>query len=130
VINFSVTCDMLVVFSTNKTDLRDKTDILLKVALNTINLSLNLKLLFTICNHFFYFNLMLLPVSPVLLNVEVGRVVSGGTVSHLLRFVELNDISVAPYSFRIWHIKSPMLVRLICITFNDVRYPEIITFMP
>jgi len=48
VINFSVTCDMLVVFSTNKTDLRDKTDILLKVALNTISLNLNIKLLFTI----------------------------------------------------------------------------------
>jgi len=37
VIKLSVTCDRSVVFSTNKTDCHDKTEILLKVALNTIN---------------------------------------------------------------------------------------------
>ena len=35
----SVTCDRLVVFSNNKTDLHDITEILLKVALNTIILT-------------------------------------------------------------------------------------------
>ena len=73
---------------------------------------------------------MLLPVNPVLLNVEVDRVVSAGTVSHLLRFIALKDISVAPILFRIWHIKSPVLVRLIRNTFNVARYPEIMTFTP
>jgi hypothetical protein len=34
---FNVTCDKSVVFSTNKTDRQDITEILLKVVLNTIN---------------------------------------------------------------------------------------------
>ena len=34
--SLSVTCNRLVVFSTNKTDSQDRTEILLKVALNTI----------------------------------------------------------------------------------------------
>ena len=37
--SLSVTCDMSVVFSTNKTDRHDITEILLKVALNNINLN-------------------------------------------------------------------------------------------
>ena len=35
--SLSVACDKSVVFSTNKTDRYDKTEVLLKVALNTIN---------------------------------------------------------------------------------------------
>jgi hypothetical protein len=40
VISLSVTCDRSVVSSTNKTDRHDITEILLKVALNTITLNL------------------------------------------------------------------------------------------
>ena len=41
VISLSVTSDRSVIFSTNKTDSHDITDILLKVALNTINKQTN-----------------------------------------------------------------------------------------
>ena len=40
VISLSVTCDRLVVFSTNKIDCQDITEILLKVVSNTITLTL------------------------------------------------------------------------------------------
>jgi hypothetical protein len=45
VISVSVACGMSVVFSTNKTDCHDITEILLKVALNTIILILHVTIL-------------------------------------------------------------------------------------
>ena len=50
-----MTCDRSVVSSTNKTDCHDITEILMKVALNTINLNLLLKLYFVIYTDFSYF---------------------------------------------------------------------------
>ena len=63
------------VFSTSKTDRRDRTEILLKVALNTINQTINhmfiipsIQLKIQICHNFdnqYYFRQFVIPVLPV-----------------------------------------------------------------
>jgi hypothetical protein len=69
-----VTCDRCVVFSRypqNKTDRHDITEILLKVAINTINITQTLNILFIVFNATFS-NISAISWRPVLMVEEAG----------------------------------------------------------
>jgi hypothetical protein len=85
----SVTCDRLVVFSTNKTDLLDITEILLKVALNTINqtnlqklefatVHLNILIIYQFCRKLF-----VNPLKITCLYTELTKKKSYQTITHV-----------------------------------------------